>query len=54
MAISEDVSDEDTDVSPIEDIPQVDYATMFDDPPEVKPLISLNVLTSFLLHKPLI
>jgi hypothetical protein len=47
MAISEDVSDEDVDVSPVEELPQADDPTPPSDPPEVEPLISLNALTGF-------
>jgi hypothetical protein len=47
MAISEDVSDEDDDVSLVEEIPQEDDPTSSYDPPELEPMISLNALTNF-------
>jgi hypothetical protein len=47
MAISEDVSDEDVEVSPEEALPQEDDITPPSDPPKVEPLISLNALTGF-------
>jgi hypothetical protein len=38
---------EDVDVSPVEELPQVDDLTHPSDPPEVEPLISLHALTGF-------
>jgi hypothetical protein len=47
MAISEDVVDEDVEVSPEAMLPQEYDLTLPSDPPEVEPLISLNYLTGF-------
>jgi hypothetical protein len=47
MAISEDVFDEDVEVSPEVALPQIYDITLPYDPPEVEPLISLNALTGF-------
>jgi hypothetical protein len=47
MAITEDVSDEDVVVSPMDGIPPPSHLAPPFDPPEVEPVISLNALTSF-------
>jgi hypothetical protein len=47
LAISEDVSDEDDDVSPVEELHQADDLPQPSDPPEVEPLISPHALTGF-------
>jgi hypothetical protein len=47
MAISEDVSDEDAEVSTKATLPQADDLTPPYDPPKVEPQISLNTLTGF-------
>ena len=47
MAKSEDVSDGDSDVSLVEEIPQADDPTLPFDPPKVELLIFLNALTGF-------
>ena len=47
MAISEDVSNEDVEVSPEVELPQAYDLNFPYDPPEVEPLILLNALTGF-------
>jgi hypothetical protein len=47
MAISEDVSYEDVEVSLEAELPQIDNISPPFEPPEVEPLILLNALTSF-------
>jgi hypothetical protein len=53
MVIYEDFFEEDVDVSPVEEIPQVSYITLPSDPPEVEPLILINSLISFVAHQTL-
>jgi hypothetical protein len=47
MAILEDVSYEEVEVSPKAELPKTDDPTPPFDPPKVEPLISLNALTGF-------
>jgi len=47
MVIYEDVSNEDNDISLVEEIPQEDDPTPPFDPPEFELMISLNTLTGF-------
>jgi len=47
MAIWEDVSDEDVDISPDAELPPKDNLLFPFDPPKVEPLISLNALIGF-------
>jgi hypothetical protein len=47
MAISEDISEEDEETPSMSESPESTYITPPSDPPEVKPVISLNALTSF-------
>jgi hypothetical protein len=47
MAISEDVSDEEDEVSPEVELPKTDDLIPPSDPPKVEPLISRYALTSF-------
>jgi hypothetical protein len=47
MAMSEDVSEEEAIVSPVDEIPPPSNLTPSFDPPEVEPMISLNSLTGF-------
>jgi hypothetical protein len=47
MAISEDVSEEEVENSPIAELPNQLDITPPSDPPKVEPVISLNALTGF-------
>jgi hypothetical protein len=47
MVVTEDLSDEDVVVPPVEELPPPSDLTLPSDPPEVDPVISLNALTGF-------
>jgi hypothetical protein len=47
MAISEDILEEDVETPLVSESPEITDITPPSDPPEVKPIISLNALTSF-------
>jgi hypothetical protein len=47
MAISEDISEEDVETPLVSESPEITEITPPSDPPEVEPIISLNVLTGF-------
>jgi hypothetical protein len=47
MVISKDVSNEEFEVSPKEELPKTDDPTLPSNPPKFEPLISLNALTGF-------
>jgi hypothetical protein len=47
MVIFEDVAYKEAKVSPMEELPPTDDTTLFPDPLEVEPLISLHALASF-------
>jgi len=47
MDVTEDISNEDVFVQPVEELPSPSDLTLPANPPEVDPVISLNVLTSF-------
>jgi hypothetical protein len=47
MAMTEDVSEEEAVVSPVDELPPPSDLTPPSDPPEVEPVISLNSLTGF-------
>jgi hypothetical protein len=47
MVVTEDISEEDVVVPPVEELPPPSDLTPPSDPPEVDPVISLNALTGF-------
>jgi hypothetical protein len=47
MVVTEDISEEDVVVSPVEELPPQSDLTPLSDPPKVEPVISLNSLTGF-------
>ena len=47
MVVSEDISEEDVVVLPVEELPPPSELTPPSDPPDIDPMISLNALTGF-------